>query len=1028
MATVAEIQAALSIAESTLAKDRFAAEINPNNAEYRQRVQQDLALIASLNQQLVAAQRQPVDSSGTVARDDQLATAPGSLPQTPNSTPQILDNGRITRVPDTSSATTAESPGNATNTDTGTSAPVRTIQQTQATPAAGPGLLLNPGDVEAQDGGYYGNGSATPPASTKIGVGAPRDDTGAKPTTNLTQQEINSIFNNATITPQPNVLDQYASYTYGISVYLTTEDAYKTMVTTGKRNLTGSHLLFQSAGIPVGSRTPYFNNDYYIEKVDLHSKIIGKSTGMTHNVVDFSMTVVEPTGITLIDNLSKAVQVLLPDATVKKNLSSVVYFMVIRFYGYDQFGNLVRGAPGLNGVNSNTDTNAFVEKFFPFLIKDIKFKVASKVVEYDITAAGVHYNINAGSARGSIPYNIELSGQTVNDLLSGAPQYTAATQNTLGTTVDDYNNPLPPVAPAKADAAPPKKATIRQGLIEAINAFQRELSGPGPDCPYTYPDVYSVEFATPALKSAKVRKPGNLDKSKTSNATGGTAADQKLGAKQSMDTNSRTQSATAGMQIVQLLDQIMRNSTYLEDQQLVKYDEATGTLMANGSPASQVAWFKIGLQATPVKYDPKRNDYAYNIKYTISPYRIAQLNSQYFPQPKFTGVQKEYNYWFTGQNTSVLNYEENINNLYYLTLSGVNFSNSATTIGANGEQIKYNFNTRSTESSQGADGKTNEPVANAAEQLLNPGDFKDSVITIVGDPAWIQQGEAFVGIPIGDSNYFSAFLADGTINFDAGQVLYRIAFNASSDYDLDTGLQTISGLASGSSGNGTGVTPLTSQPGGPAAINRTFIAKECISSFNKGKFTQQLKGTLLLNATTADNQAAASAATLLQQQAIAALSPNRQGSAATAIIGALSTPLWAASSTALPQALTNGGQALINSGVNFIAQNILGGQSTKAAAVPGVPTSSNQAVGLVNSLFTPPARVTSLVNTPGFNPNGNQQNDKPVVDAVSTQTVAESDDAGDAITKEYLAAANNNTTKALDQPVSTPTDLGDFYG
>ena len=361
-------------------------------------------------------------------------------------------------------------------------------------------------------------------------------------------------------------------------------------------------------------------------------------------------------------------------------------------------------------------------------------------------------------------------------------------------------------------------------------------------------------------------------------------------------------------------------------------------------------------------------------------------------------------------------------------MSGVNFSNNATTIGNNGEQIKYNFNTRSTESSQGAEGKTNEPVANAAEQLLNPGDFKDSVITIVGDPAWIQQGEAFVGIPIGDSNYFSAFLSDGTINFDAGQVLYRIAFNASSDYDLDTGLQTISGLASGSNGNGTGITPLTSQPGGPAAINRTFIAKECISSFNKGKFTQQLKGTLLLNATTADNQAAASAATLLQQQAIAALSPNRQGSAATAIIGALSTPQWAASSTALPQALTNGGQALINSGVNFIAQNILGGQSTKPAAVPGVPTSSNQAVGLVNSLFTPPARITSSVNTPGFNPNGNQQNDKPVVDAVSTQTVAASDDAGDAITKEYLAAANNTTTKALDQPVSTPTDLGDFYG
>jgi hypothetical protein len=88
-------------------------------------------------------------------------------------------------------------------------------------------------------------------------------------------------------------------------------------------------------------------------------------------------------------------------------------------------------------------------------------------------------------------------------------------------------------------------------------------------------------------------------------------------------------------------------------------------------------------------------------------------------------------------------------------------------------------------------------------------------------------------------------------------------------------------------------------------------------------------------------------------------------------------------------------------------------------------------VGLVNSLFTPPARITSLVNTPGFNPNGDQQSKAGVVDTVSngtTQVVAASDDAGDAVTKEYLAAANNNTPQPLDSPVSTPTDLGDFYG
>jgi len=1017
-AEIARIQEAIQITQANIARDQALLAQDPTNERLKIQIASGQNYLIDLNAQLAffgVRESAPIASAGNLARDDQLATVPDSRPQNPDSTQQVLTpDGRIKTAPDTTSGTTAKPPVNAdTDIDTGTNAPVRTIQQTQATPY-GSGLLLNPGDAEAQEGGYYGGGGpATPPANTQIGAGAPNDDGGG--TQNLTRQEIDSIFNNGPIIPQPNILDQFASYTYSVSVYLTTEDTYRAMAASGRRNLGGSLLLFQSAGAPVGSKAPYFNNDYYIDKVELNSKIIGKATGMTHNVVDFKMTVVEPTGITLIDNLSKCVQSFLPDTNVKKNLASVVYFMIIRFYGYDQDGNLIQGGRSTpQNLFGFTDTNAFAEKFFPFLIKDIKFKVASKIVEYDISAVGVHYNINASSARGSLPYNIELSGQTVKDLLTGSAQFAATTTAAAANGVTTS-----PTAPPKADAAPAVRNTVRRGLMEAMNAFQRELSGPGANFPYTYPDVYSVEFATPALEASKVRKAGTLDKSTTSNASGGTAADQKLGSKQSMDPNSRTQSATAGMQIVQFLDQIMRNSTYLEDQQLVKYDEKSGQILSNGTPAQNVAWFKISMQATPIKYDPKRNDYAYNIKYIISPYRIAQLNSKYFPTPKFTGVQKEYNYWFTGQNTSVLSYEENTNNLYYLTLSGVNFSNGGTTIGDNGEQVKYNFNTRSVESSQGANGKTNEPVANAAEQLLNPGDFKDSTITIVGDPAWIQQGEAFVGTPIGNSAYFSAFLSDGTINFDAGQVLYRISFNASTDYDLNTGLQTISGLATGS-------TPLISQVGGPGAINRTFVAKECISLFSKGKFTQTLKGSLLLNATTADNQAAAANNATLQQQAIALLSPNRQGTALTSVIGALSTPGWATSITGVGQAITTAQAAAAT-----LVQTVLGTQSTRPAAIPGVPTSSGQIIGAVNNIFTPPGRLTNLINTPGFNPAANQQTQAGVVDIISngtTQVVAASDDAGDAITKEYLAAANNNATQDLDLPVSTPTDLGEFFG
>jgi hypothetical protein len=1042
-------------------------------------------LLAVVNEQIQVAESAQIGgtaSAGNLVRDDQLATAPDSRSQTPEAPLQVLQpDGRIATAPDTTSGTNAVSVKDSlavgeTIVDTGTDAPVRPLSQTQATSTGGgsssaayatndPRRL----DIDREGSGVIpGPDLATPPANTQIGVGAPGEDSGQARTPNATQQEINTIFSNSPITPLPNVLDQYASYTYGVSLYLTTKEAYETMVSTGRKNLSGCWLLMQSAGIPTGSRVPYFNNDYYIEKVRLQSKIIGKAVGLTHNVVDIDFTISEPSGITLIPNLTKAIQQFYPDIATTKSFSSVVYLMVIRFYGYDQNGNLVRGAPGnLNSANTNTDANAFVEKFFPLQIKDIKFKVGSKLVEYDVKAVGLPYNINVGSKRGSIPYNIELSGQSVNDLLNGTLDASNVTGGGRSSTTFAATDPrrldLPPAgAPANAGAIPLSNgATVRQGLITALNNYQRELSGPGPDCPYTYPDVYSVEFATPALKNAKVKKPGGLDRSKTSNSVGSTAADQKLGSKQSVDTNSRVQGATAGMQIVQLLDQIVRNSSYLEDQQLVSYSETDGQLLRNGAAAKNVAWFKINLQATPQfdKYDPKRNDFAYNIKYIISPYRIAQLNSQYFPKPTFTGVQKEYNYWFTGKNTSVLNYEESINNLYYLTLSGVNFNKTfAGTPGAADDQIQYSHQTRSTESSQGADGKTNEPVANAAEQLLNPADFKESTITIVGDPAWLQQGEAFVGRPIGSSDYFSAFLADGTINFDAGQVLYRIAFNSADDYNLNTGLQTVTGQAVSSSGAGTDATALTGRAGGPAAINRTFIAKEVYSTFAKGKFTQELKGSILLDKTTADNAAAASATQFLQQQAINGLSSSRLGSSLTAAVSGFATPAW------LAPTVNGAVGAVTNSAVNYLTQNVLGGQSTRPSAIPGLPTSGTQAIGILNRALTAPAKLNNVVTAAG-NPinavvdpyygltpeqiaalGGADPTDPiirarlgipqiseierpPVVNPLSNQTMAGSDDSGDsATTAEYLFASNNETPRLLDAPQSTPEDLNDFFG
>jgi hypothetical protein len=93
---------------------------------------------------------------------------------------------------------------------------------------------------------------------------------------------------------------------------------------------------------------------------------------------------------------------------------------------------------------------------------------------------------------------------------------------------------------------------------------------------------------------------------------------------------------------------------------------------------------------------------------------VNDIKNPYFPQGRFRGVQKSYKYWFTGENTAVLEYQETLNALFQLTLSGSdkeasNASKAAAKQTASlANIITYNYAPRSTESSQGAAGKENE--------------------------------------------------------------------------------------------------------------------------------------------------------------------------------------------------------------------------------------------------------------------------------------------------------------------------------
>jgi len=728
-----------------------------------------------------------------------------------------------------------------------------TTSESQATPQPatpptqpGPTSANDDGPTQAPTSGGAGSGTSSSSADSV----RPDDNPGSSVSTkNATVTAVDNLFGEGSIVPQANVLDQYASYTYQASVYLMKPETFQQMVKSRKKTLNGTQLLFQSGGAPVGGRNPYFSDDYYIDKIELKSTLQGKGTNAAHNVSTIKMTLIEPNGITLLSNLDRAVEQYLGAASKKQNYASPLYLLVIKFFGYDANGNLVQAGqangttnpignvPGISGAVVPSTGAAFVEKYYPMAISKLTFKVANKLVEYEILATAPQYQIGVGQSRGTIPYNVELSGMSVKEALAGSAEVgtsTATATRTKQLTEEerqeqDGNGKSPPSAPPTAASAPSPKLTIRKGLMEALNQYQKDLVD---QKIYTVADQYSIEFTDSVLEQAKITVPGT-DFKNTSPQIAKTAGDQILKEKQAVDPNSRILTITAGQQIVQVIDQAMRNSSYIRSQQTAEVIENTQKQKINGSPGKNVAWFKINLECVPIKWDPKRNDYAYKVKYIISPYRIFTTNSNYFTTPIYRGAQKQYNYWFTGQNTQVLSYEQTYNSLYNYVLSGGNTDVAKTTTA------KLTHQPRSGQSSQGADLRTNEPAANLADSLYNPADLGTANLTIVGDPAWLQQGEASFSAPGKDSFIAGAFLPDGTINFDSQQILFEIVINTPTDYDLRTGLMDVNNRSVGQ--NNIQAKPLNE--------SYVYIANTCTSEFNKGKFTQNLKGTLLQRTT-----------------------------------------------------------------------------------------------------------------------------------------------------------------------------------
>jgi len=849
------------------------------------------------------------------------------------------------------------------------------------------------------------------------------------------------------IEPRPNILDQYSSYTYSASVYLMSRTQYNRLLRSKKKTINGYNLLFQSGGAPgnvggplpvgqaaelgVGSnnqtdygRNPAFPQDFYIDSITIDNALPGRQTQAAHMVTNLKFTVIEPGNISLLDRMYAAVQnmaqTISDDATETLNYTAAAYLMVMRWYGYDEKGNLVDAKTKVDPDSTLSDPRAICEKFIPFIIKKVNWSVSSKLVTYEFDCAPIGQMIAGGTRRGTIPYDVQLTSATVGELLGGNLIYSTKSADAAdpgasttpgsktstsvsgrsssrlftpapGTDARLQPNPQEQAnprdlevnnassgyygTPAKANAATDRKI-IKLGLMGAMNEFQQQLVL---ENIYQKADSYEIVFVPGRDGKQNIRdavlqippgfqkesKPGEkkpaaptVESSNTGMGTAASAnANQALNpATNAVNISSRNYSITAGMQIVQAIDLAIRNSSYITSQALTINHE-DGTQSQNIDRTEPMRWFKINMEAEQLDYDRYRNDNAYKIRFVISEYEVPDFNSTYFPVSKFRGVHKSYPYWFTGQNTAVLDYTATFNTLYNITVTGTTPQNSGAArqrrafTSSMRDIAKYTYASASTESSAGAFGQANKVGANASEYLYSPGDLAIAKIRIIGDPAWIQQGSIGGGVSVQDFSY-APFLSDGTINFDASQVMFEIAWQRPQDYDIATGLADPY----------RGAQLEARQP----LQSNVYIAYKVVSEFKQGRFEQNIEGTLFsfpipsgtntVAAAAAPDQSAAETARLAQRAAAAQQAiDTRPKSTDPANPGQRLTAVNNANGAATPSARQT--DALRNA-------------SRKAAARPFIPGNNSQ----VNQAAATAAVATGASTLlPGKPPSSNGQ-------------------------------------------------------
>lgn len=598
-------------------------------------------------------------------------------------------------------------------------------------------------------------------------------------------------------TAKKNALDDYANYTYGLSLHYIPISTYNSLASNGGNNYNASNnVLIASAGRHDNSgfsRRANFQEDFYFENLKLTTIIGYNSRNRGSNVVDLTFTIIEPYGISLLDRLLKV-------ATEEgiKNWNQMPFMLQIDF-----FGNTDEGEP--EAIEGHT-------KYIPIKVIACNIKASTRGSEYKFSAVPYNHqafhetvgsspaflSVVAGTVKEFFKSDKDAAGQA--DAITAQQQYFADQRQTYrnenkldARDILENNENYGNINKQESDV---KSVAFKVGsYAAALNSYQVQLQKKGYQ---EHADKYEFTFDSGIGESKIVSSNLNDVKSapmatkfneKTKMADG--LRDRLTGKATPLALDKQAISINAGTSIIDVINLAIRSSTYITDQINPTNSQGVGNKPIN--------FYKIIPTIEIGSFDNKRKVYQKTFKYHIKKFSYYNTRFPFAARGVPTSWEKEYNYMYTGKNNAVLDFNIEFDAMFYtaMTANAAKFKKDETDGTAEQKdkvegsstdksnqlgQIQYHYRVNQT--------TVNDKLGNNDVKNIGASDLYQSIMTnsrgdminvklkITGDPDFIKQDDYYADL--------------GTsIPMDAQDVFVRLFFKSPSDIDQDTGLYDV---------------------------------------------------------------------------------------------------------------------------------------------------------------------------------------------------------------------------------------------